>query len=307
MITTPSGPAVDVRDLRITYGDVVAVDGVSFSAAAGEIVALLGPNGAGKTSTIEALEGYRRPTGGELRVLGHDPRAEHAAVVPRIGVMLQEGGLYPGIRTAEVLTLFAAYYDDPVDPDALLERVGLADHARSTARRLSGGQQQRLALALALVGRPEVAFLDEPTAGLDVDGRLLVRDVVREQRDLGACVLLATHDLAEAEKVADRVVIVDRGRVVADGTPAELMGAVGDELHFGATAGLDVGALAAALGAPVSEVSPGEYLVAAAPSPGTVAALAAWLAERDLALADLRAGRQHLEDVFLRLTRDVAE
>jgi ABC-2 type transport system ATP-binding protein len=220
--------------------------------------------------------------------------------------MLQEGGLYPGIRTAEVVDLFAAYYDDPAEPAALLRRVGLEDQAKATARRLSGGQQQRLALALALVGRPQVAFLDEPTAGLDVDGRLLVRDVVKEQRDAGVCVLLATHDLAEAEKVADRVVIVDRGRVVADGTPAALMSAPAAEIRFGAPAGLDVLGLTAALGAPVTEETDGEYRVAAEPSPRTVAALTAWLAERDLALGDLRAGRQHLEDVFLRLTREDA-
>ena len=299
-------PAVEVDDLRITYGDVIAVDGVSFAAHPGEVVALLGPNGAGKTSTIEALEGYHRPASGTVRVLGHDPRADHAAVVGRIGVMLQEGGLYPGIRTAEVLDLFAAYYDDPADPAALLERVGLADQAKATARRLSGGQQQRLALALALVGRPRVAFLDEPTAGLDVDGRLLVRDVVREQRETGVCVLLATHDLAEAEKVADRVVIVDKGRVVADGTPAELMSATGAEIRFAAPPGLDVTALGEALGTPVTEATQGEYLVAAEPSPRTVAALTAWLADRDLALGDLRAGRQHLEDVFVRLTREEA-
>ena len=297
-------PAVEVADLRITYGDVVAVDGVSFTADAGEVVALLGPNGAGKTSTIEALEGYRRPSAGSVRVLGWDPIANHGLVVRRIGVMLQEGGLYPGIRTAEVLHLFAAYYDDPIDADALLARVGLADQAKATARRLSGGQQQRLSLALALVGRPDVAFLDEPTAGLDVDGRMLVREVVREQRDRGVCVLLATHDLAEAEKVADRVVIVDHGKVVADGTPSELMAGAGDEIRFGAPTGLDVAALAAELGGAVSEATPGEYVVAVAPSPRAIATLTAWLADHDLPLADLRAGRQHLEDVFVRLTRE---
>lgn len=299
-----SAPAVVVEDLRITYGELVAVDGLGFTAHAGEVVALLGPNGAGKTSTIEALEGFRRPTGGTARVLGLDPVADHDRLVPRIGVMLQEGGLYPGIRVAEILTLFAAYYDDAVDPTALLARVGLADHARATARRLSGGQQQRLALALALVGRPAVAFLDEPTAGLDVDGRLLVREVIREERDRGTCVLLATHDLAEAEKVADRVVIVDKGRVVADGTPEELMSGGAEELRFGAAPGLDLAALAAAVGGPVVEDPPGEYRADVAPTPATVAALTAWLAERDLPLGDLRAGRQHLEDVFLRLTRE---
>jgi ABC-2 type transport system ATP-binding protein len=299
-------PAVEVADLRVTYGDLVAVDGVSFTAEAGEVVALLGPNGAGKTSTVEALEGYRRPAGGQARVLGLDPRADHAALTPHLGVMLQEGGLYPGIRVAEALRLFAAFYEAAEDPNALLGRVGLAAHADATVRRLSGGQKQRLSLALALVGRPRVAMLDEPTAGLDVNGRRLVRDVVAEQRDRGVCVLLATHDLAEAEKVADRVVIVDRGRVVADGTPAELMRAPGDEIRFAAPPGLDVAALGGVLGAAVDEESPGEYRVAAAPAPATVAALAAWLAEHDLPLGDLRAGRQHLEDVFLRLTREGA-
>jgi ABC-2 type transport system ATP-binding protein len=299
-------PAVEVEDLRITYGDLVAVDGVSFTAEAGEVVALLGPNGAGKTSTIEALEGYRRPASGSVRVLGWDPIANHGLVVQKIGVMLQEGGLYPGIRTGEVVRLFAAYHADPADPDELLARVGLAAHAKATARRLSGGQQQRLSLALALVGRPEVAFLDEPTAGLDVDGRLLVREVVREQRDAGVCVLLATHDLAEAEKVADRVVIVDRGRVVADGTPADLMAGAGEEIRFAAAPGLDTAELGGAVGGAVAEVTPGEYVAAVAPSPRAVASLTAWLAERDLPLADLRAGRQHLEDVFLRLTREEA-
>jgi ABC-2 type transport system ATP-binding protein len=185
--------AIEVIDLRIVYGDLVAVGGVSFSASAGEVVALLGPNGAGKTSTIEALEGYRAPVSGRVRVLGHDPIAEHDALTPRIGVMLQEGGLYPGIRTAEALSLFASYYDDSEDPADLLVRIGLDGHAGTTARRLSGGQQQRLSLALALVGRPDVVFLDEPTAGLDVDGRRLVREIVREQRDRGVCVLLATR------------------------------------------------------------------------------------------------------------------
>lgn len=302
----PPVPAVEVRDLRITYGDLVAVDGLGFAAHAGEVVALLGPNGAGKTSTIEALEGYRRPAGGHVRVLGLDPIADHDRLVPRIGVMLQEGGLYPGIRVGEVVDLFAAYYDEPADPGALLARVGLADHARATARRLSGGQQQRLALALALVGRPAVAFLDEPTAGLDVDGRLLVRDVVHEERDCGTCVLLATHDLAEAEKVADRVVIVDKGRVVADDTPEALMSGGAEELRFAAAPGLDHHELGAVLGGPVVENPPGEYRADIAPTPAAVAALTAWLAERDLPLGDLRAGRQHLEDVFLRLTREEA-
>ncbi|MBW3575541.1 MAG: ABC transporter ATP-binding protein [Actinobacteria bacterium] len=224
-------------------------------------------------------------------------------LAPRIGVMLQGGGVYPGIRPPEALRLFASFYPDPRDPAELLERVGLAGVAGSTWRSLSGGEQQRLSLALAIVGRPEVAFLDEPTAGVDPGGRRVVRQVVRELADAGAAVVLTTHELEEAERVADRVVIVDRGAVVAAGTPAELTGAgPGDEIRFGAPAGLDVAGLAAAMGTTVAEVAPGEYRVDTAPTPAAVAALTAWLADADLPLADLRAGRQRLEDVFLRLT-----
>ena len=296
-------PVVEVEDLVIRYGARTAVDGISFTVGAGEVVALLGPNGAGKTSTVEALEGYRRPSGGRVRVLGLDPVADAAALVPRIGVMLQAGGVYPGIRPVEAMHLFASYYADPVDPDALLARVGLGQVARSTWRQLSGGEQQRLSLALALVGRPEVAFLDEPTAGVDPGGRQVVRRLVAELRDEGVAVLLTTHELEEAERCADRVVIVDHGKVVAAGTPAELMTAGGgEEIRFRAPPRLGTAALAAALGVTVTEASPGEYVVVAPGTPATVAALTAWLAEQNLPLADLRAGRHTLEDTFLRLT-----
>jgi ABC-2 type transport system ATP-binding protein len=300
----PPMAAIDVSGLVVRYpAGVVAVDGLSFSAGAGEVVALLGPNGAGKTTTVETLEGYRSPTSGTVRVLGLDPIAQHAQLTPRIGVMLQKGGVYPGIRPAEALRLFSAFYDAPEDPVALAERLGLAAVGRTPWRRLSGGEQQRLSLALALVGRPEVAFLDEPTAGVDVAGRQVIREVIAELRARGCCVLLATHELDEAERVADRVVIVDHGRLLAEGTPAELMSATArTTIEFGAPPGLEVAALAAALGAEVVETRPGQYSVAAEPAPATVAALTAWLAAHDLALGDLRAGRQSLEDVFLRLT-----
>ena len=300
-------PAVEVADLTIRYGDHVAVDGLSFTAERGRITALLGPNGAGKTSTVETLEGYRRPGTGRVRVLGLDPLADHAQLTRRIGVMLQTGGVYTGARPDEVLRLFAAYYDDPADPDELIDRVGLSDRRRSTWKNLSGGEQQRLSLALALVGRPEVAFLDEPTAGIDPSGRQLIRQVITDLRDQGVTVLLTTHDLDEAERLADHVVIVDHGRMLASGTPAELMAAgEGAQLRFGAAAGLDVAALGAAVGATVTEPSPGEYLVDHDPDPATVATVTSWLAERDLAIGDLRAGRQRLEDVFLRLTETAA-
>jgi ABC-2 type transport system ATP-binding protein len=298
-------PALEVSDLVVRYGDVTAVDGVSFAAEPASVVALLGPNGAGKTSTVETLEGYRRPTAGTVRVLGLDPSTQATELVPRIGVMLQSGGVYPGMSAREALGLFASYYDDPAPVDELLERVGLRDVAGTPWRRLSGGEQQRVSLALALVGRPEVAFLDEPTSGIDPQGRLVIREVIRSLRDAGVCVLLTTHELDEAERLADRVVIIDHGRIVADGTPADLRagGGASDEIRFAAPPALDVAALAAHLGGvPVHEDRPGEYVVAAPPAPSTIAALTAWLAAADLPLADLRAGRQTLEDVFLRLT-----
>lgn len=296
-----------VDDLTIRYGDHVAVDHLSFRAGAGEITALLGPNGAGKTSTVETLEGYRRPTAGRVRVLGLDPISDHGSLVPHIGVMLQTGGVYTGIRPPEILRLFASYYEDPEDPDELLDLVGLADRRRSTWRSLSGGEQQRLSLALALIGRPSVAFLDEPTAGVDPTGRQAIRRIIAALRDRGVAVLLTTHDLDEAEKLADRVIIIDHGSVLAEGTPEELMRAGhGDDIRFGAPAGLDTTALGARLGAVVIESSPGEYHVSAEGTPSTIAAITTWLAENDLPLADLRAGRQRLEDVFLRLTETAA-
>ena len=299
-------PAVEVSDLVVRYGTVTAVDGVSLTAGAGELVALLGPNGAGKTTTVETLEGYRAPQAGTVRVLGLDPRRDHGALTRRIGVMLQRGGVYPGMRPPEAIGLFAAYYDDPDDPEQLLDRVGLRDVAGTPYRRLSGGEQQRLSLALALVGRPEVAFLDEPTAGMDPAARHTLWDVVRDLRGRGVCVLLTTHYLEEAERLADRVVIVDHGRVVAEGTPAQLMAGAGDEVRFAAPPHVDMVTLAERVAGRVEEVSPGEYRVGVPPSPANVAAITAWLAERDLPLADLRAGRQTLEDVFLRLTREEA-
>ena len=299
---------VEVSELTVLYGAVKAVDGLSFNAERGEVVALLGPNGAGKTSTVEVLEGYRRPTAGQVRVLGLDPLAQHAELAPSIGVMLQSGGVYSGIRPLEVLRLFASFYAEPADPVDLLERVGLSHRQRSTWRQLSGGEQLRLSLALALMGRPLVAFLDEPAAGVDVKGRQLIRSVVRDLAQDGTCVLLTTHDLDEAERVADRVVIIDRGTLVATGTPQELMsGSGGGEIRFGAPPGIDTASLGRAMLAAVTETSPGEYHVAVEASPGNVAALTGWLAEQDLALGDLRAGRQRLEDVFLHLTSVTGE
>lgn len=305
MTTTDRPVAVEVDGLTIRYGERVAVDNVTFSAEAGAITALLGPNGAGKTSTVEALEGYRRPAAGTVRVLGLDPMADRAALTPRIGVMLQDGGLYPSLSPRDAVALFGSFYDRPIPGPDLLDRVGLAAVATTPCRRLSGGEQRRLSLALALIGRPEVAFLDEPTAGVDPRGRLAMREMVSGLRDEGVAVLMTTHDLEEAERLADRVVIIDAGRIVADGTPDAIRGAeAAAEIRFAAPPGLPADDLARHLGASVHEVQPGEYVIDISPDPRAVARLAAWLADRDVVLGDLRAGRPRLEDVFLRLTSD---
>ncbi|MBV9660987.1 MAG: ABC transporter ATP-binding protein [Acidimicrobiales bacterium] len=301
------GAVIEVSGLVVSYGTAVAVDGVDLAVRAGETVALLGRNGAGKTSTVEALEGYRRRAAGEVRVLGLDPSrpAEQRRLTRQVGVMLQRGGVYPGMGPREAVKLFASYYEDPEDPEELVARLGLEKVAATPWRRLSGGEQQRLSLAMALVGRPAVAFLDEPTAGVDPRGRLAIRAEVARLREEGAGILLTTHELEEAERMADRIVIIDRGRVVASGTAAELTarGPGRDEIHFRSRPGIDVDILASALSAPVREIQAGEYVVAAPGSPGAVARLAAWLAERELPVTDLHTGSR-LEEVFLHLTND---
>jgi len=300
-------PAIEIRDLRKVYDATTAVDGLTLEVQPGEVFGLLGPNGAGKTTTVEILEGYRRPDSGEVRVLGLDPVRDGVQLRRRIGVMLQDGGVYPGIRPLEALRLFASYYDDADDPERLLDLVGLRDAAGTTARRLSGGQRQRLSLALALVGRPAVAFLDEPTAGMDPHARATTWEVVRSLRGSGATVLLTTHAMDEAESLCDRVAIIDRGRLVALGPPRQLAAQMGvaTDTRFSAPAGLDTPSLAVAVGVPpgaVREVSAGEYVIDAEGTPELVAALAAWLRDHGAALGDLRASRRSLEEVFMKLT-----
>ena len=297
-------PAVDVRDLTIRYGqagEVAAVNGLRLVADRGEVLVVLGPNGAGKTSTIEALEGYRRPTSGQISVLGLDPTVDHRELTGLMGVMLQRGGVYPMLSPRRVLDLFSSYYPRPLATDALLDLVGLRAVAATPWRHLSGGEQQRLSMAMALIGQPQVAFLDEPTAGVDAEGRLAIRDVVADLRRQGVCVLLTTHELAEAEKMADRIVILSSGRVVLEGTPYGLTasrGTVG--LTFGAPSGLDTASLAAALGtgASVVERAPGRYDIEGVSGPEATATLATWLAARQATLTDLVTGRT-LEEVYL--------
>ncbi len=291
----------------MAYGSLMAVDHLTFSARPGQVVALLGPNGAGKTSTVETLEGYRSARGGSARVLGLDPRRHHRELVSRIGVMLQEGGVYPLLGPSQMLDLFARYYPDPEDPEELLELVGLQGVARTPWRRLSGGEKHRLSLALALVGRPEVVFLDEPTAGVDPEGRMVVRSIITGLRNRGLCVILTTHELTEAERLADHVVIIDGGRKLAEGSPAALTSLVADgTIRFTSEAGIDGAELGKALGrgASVIEERPGSYRLRPPEDvtvPAVVAALTGWLAEHDLHVGDLHTG-QSLEEAYLAIT-----
>ncbi len=204
------------------YGAKTAVDGLTLSVARHSITAVLGPNGAGKTTTLETCEGYRRPQQGSVRVLGLDPIADRARLLPRIGVMLQEGGAWSGVRADEMLRHLARLHAHPLEVEVLVDRLGLAECGRTPYRRLSGGQQQRLGLAMALVGRPELVFVDEPTAGMDPHARRATWELLEEIRGDGVTVVLTTHHMDEAERLADVVHILDHGRLVASGSPAEL-------------------------------------------------------------------------------------
>jgi ABC-2 type transport system ATP-binding protein len=215
-------PAVEIDGLVMRYGAKVAVDHLTLAVDRDTITAVLGPNGAGKTTTLETCEGYRRPQSGTVRVLGLDPQRDRAALLPRIGVMLQHGGAWSGVRAMEMLRHISRLHAHPLDVDVLADRLGLGDCGRTPYRRLSGGQQQRLALAMAVVGRPELVFVDEPTAGMDPHARRATWDLLRELRRDGVTVVLTTHHMDEAERLADRIHILDHGQLVGSGTPAQL-------------------------------------------------------------------------------------
>ncbi len=262
LASVSSAPAVDIRGLVKHYGGRPAVAGLSLTAGRGQVTAILGPNGAGKTTTIETCEGYRRPDAGTVRVLGLDPVADARELRPRVGVMLQSGGIPTAARAAEYLRVQARFYARPLDPAALLTALGLDACGTTPFRRLSGGQQQRLSLAAAVIGRPDLVFLDEPTAGLDPQARHATWDLIAGLRAAGAAVILATHYMEEAERLADRIVIVDHGQAVADGSPAQLCGSAG-QLRFRADSGLDTDALLAALpaGSAAKESPAGHYMI----------------------------------------------
>lgn len=301
-----SDQALVVDNVVKRFGGSTAVDGLSFTARRGQLLALLGPNGAGKTTTIEMCEGFTTPTSGTIRVLGMDPVANPQAVRDRIGIMLQGGGAYASVSVREMLELAAGYNADPHDPQWLMQLLGLEGIANTSYRRLSGGQQQRLSLALAMIGRPELIFLDEPTAGMDAQSRIAVWDIIAAMKRDGVSVVLTTHLMDEAEQLADDVVIIDHGKVVAQGTPSELTNH--DEfpvLSIETADVLDTRPLNDALmpaGLSVEEVRPRSYRVRGTGSPEVVEKLAREAARQDVLIRELSVSHRNLEDVFLDLT-----
>jgi ABC-2 type transport system ATP-binding protein len=297
---------VELSGMVKRYGQATAVDGLSLTAGRGEVTAILGPNGAGKTTTIEVCEGYRSADGGAVRVLGLDPVRDAARLKPRVGVMLQAGGIPPAVPAGEYLRTLSRFHVKPHDTAWLLDIVGLTSHSKTPYKRLSGGQQQRLSLAAAVIGRPELVFLDEPTAGMDPQARHATWDLVTALKADGVGVILTTHFMEEAERLADHVVIIDHGRAVAGGSPATLTGSAG-QLRFRAEPDLDIDSLLAALpaGSAAKESPAGRYLIevpGGTVQPALLAAVTAWCADRGVLPSSLQIESRTLEDVFLELT-----
>jgi ABC-2 type transport system ATP-binding protein len=313
----PAGAAVVVQDLTKRYGGRTVLDRVSLSVAPGELVALLGPNGAGKTTTVEIIEGYRRSDGGAVRVLAEDPARGGRALRARVGLMLQDVGIDPRAQPRETLIQYGRFHAGPRDPDELLDLVGLRAVAHTRFRRLSGGERQRLGLALALVGRPEVLVLDEPTAGMDPEGRAATRAIVADLRSSGVAILLTSHDLGDVERMADRVVVLRAGTIVATGSPVALAAGVRPRLRFRLERALtpdqqtELGrrlSLISPGAAVVPEPDAGQYRVEEiSPDPTLIAALAGWCAEVGRLLVEVRAAGATLEEAYLELVGDGTE
>ena len=292
-------PAIEVDGLTKRYGEQTVVDGVTFDVGPGTVLCLLGRNGAGKTTTVECIEGFRTADSGRVRVLGHDPVAQRASVIARMGVMLQDGGAYQAATPREMLRLYARLFPRTRPLDEVLEVVSLHDRADRRFRTLSGGEKQRVNLALALIGRPDVLFLDEPTAGMDPGARRSTWDVLESLRAEGVAVLLTTHFMDEAQRLADVVAIIHQGRLLAVDRLDALTGP-GRGLEVTSPAAVDVEDLAAGLDARVRPLGPGRYLVDVAPE--RLPEVAAWFADRQVPLTGVNQAGASLEDVFLELT-----
>jgi ABC-2 type transport system ATP-binding protein len=299
-----SSPAVQINDLHKSFGDVKAVAGLSFEAQVGQITAVLGPNGAGKTTTLEICEGHQAADSGLVTVLGLDPRAQSKQLRPRVGVMLQQGGMPASVNADTLLRHVASLYRSPLPIDPLSERLAISGLGRTPIRRLSGGEQRRVAFALAIIGRPEMVILDEPTTGLDPQSRAVVWQTVEELRASGVSVLVTSHLLDEIERVADRVVIVDHGRVVATGSPKQLTGDATQVAVVRSEGSLDSKALGAHLGSTlmVTDLAPSQYLISGSVDAQTATAVTEWCSSHDVALREVSVRNRTLDDVFLELT-----
>ena len=297
--------AIVAEGLRKAYGPLIAVDGISFEVRTNEVFGVVGPNGAGKTTTIECLEGLRHPDGGRLSILGLDPRRDGRGLRERIGVQLQASSLPDDMRVGEALGLFASFYGKPADWRPLLGALGLAEKRDAAFAKLSGGQKQRLFIALALVNDPELVFLDELTTGLDPHARRAMWDLVRSIRDRGKTIFLTTHYMEEAEALCDRVLVIDRGRIVALGTPEELIRGLGESTRivFTAEEGYDSSPLGSVPG--VAQVErDGARVVVTGKGDRLVVLVVNALDATGARFRDLRTERPDLEDVFLALTRE---
>ncbi|GAA1147124.1 ABC-2 type transport system ATP-binding protein [Kitasatospora gansuensis] len=302
----PGEPAVEVRDLRRSYGDYEAVRGISFTVARGELFALLGTNGAGKTTTLEVLEGYSPPSSGTVRVLGLDPYTQGALVRRRTGVMLQEGGFFKELTVRETIDSWRSFISGAQPTAEVLDRVALTERAGTRVAQLSGGERRRLDLALAVLNTPELLFLDEPTTGMDPEARRATWRLVSELKAAGTTVLLTTHYLEEAQQLADRVAIMDRGQLAAVGTVEEVLSGHGTRITFPLPAGVAVSQLPFVLGESPT-VTDGTVLYTVARTAPALAALHGWAAELAVELDGIEARNASLEDVFLELAHEKAE